>query len=185
MLTLNIDKTELLDEKTQKFISCEKCTLTLEHSLVSISKWEAKYHKPFIDNTEKTSEELIDYIRCMTITQNVNPNVYKIIATNKNLITTINNYIQDTMTATTFTSRRAPQPKGRSSEKMTSELIYFWMVTYNIPFDCQKWHINRLLTLIRICNIKNDSGKKMPKKDILKGNRSLNQMRRQKLGTNG
>lgn len=186
MLNLKVPAQEIFNEKTQTFEKSKEFTLTLEHSLVSISKWEAKWHKPFLDDkNKKTNEELMDYIKCMTITQNVDPNIYNLLPQHKELMTQINNYIADTMTATTFASNRSPQVKGRKTQKMTSELIYYWMVNYNIPFDCQKWHINRLLTLIRICNIYGDSGKKMSKKEIFAQNKSLNALRKSRLGTQG
>lgn len=189
MLNLKVPAHEAFDEKTNIISETPECVLTLEHSLVSISKWEAKWHKPFLDNDKnapkKTSEEIVDYIKCMTITQNVNPNVYAYIAKDKTIVNQINDYISNPMTATTFTSNRSPQVKGRSNQKMTSELIYYWMVNFNIPFDCQKWHINRLLTLIRICNIYGDSGKKMSKREILSQNRSLNALRKSRIGTHG
>lgn len=185
MLNIHIDSVELFNEKDNKFVTVNECDLMLEHSLVSISKWESKWHKPFLDVGEKTIEEVVDYFKCMTVNTKIDPLVYEIIKTNKNIADKINNYINDPMSATTFTNRRSPQATGRTKEKLTSELIYFWMVSYNIPFDCQKWHINRLLNLIRICNIKNNPGKKMSKSEILAQNKSLNAMRKNKWHTHG
>ena len=181
MLQIVIPETELWDEKRQEFVTIKKQSLCLEHSLVSVSKWESKWHKPFLnDREEKTNEEIIDYIRCMTITQNVDPFVF-LHLTNEN-IEAVKNYISDSMTATTFhinDSRRS------SREIVTSELIYYWMVASNIPFECQKWHLNRLLTLIRICGIKNQAPKKMSKREILQRNAALNAARRKKFNTKG
>lgn len=187
MLTIMLKETELFDEKTNTFKKLNYSgPIVLEHSLVSISKWESKYHKPFLDETKKTEEELVDYIKCMTVSQNISDEVYKYMSKDQSIIKQINNYIQDGMTATTFTDRRTPQVKGRSKQKITSELVYYWMIANEIPFDCQKWHINRLLTLIRVCNIYNNpKGNKMSKREILQHNRALNAARRSKLGSNG
>lgn len=188
MLTITIpaQNHELFDNKTNEFLtlSLEKeQTLCLEHSLVSISKWESKWHKPFLSKDKKTDEELRDYIRCMTISQNIDPKVYQFL-TKENFLD-VNKYIEDPMTATTFNNKNLPNtPKG-TSEFTTSELIYYWMISLEIPFECQRWHLNRLLTLIRICNVKNNPGKKMSKKDIMSNNRALNAARRQRMHSKG
>lgn len=180
MLQITIPCTELWNESEQQFIEVKETTLTLEHSLVSVSKWESKWHKPFFSEKSNSVDEIIDYVRCMTITQNVNPLVYKCLST-KN-IRDIYAYIDDPMTATFFSNGG----KGRlNKEQVTSELIYYWMITLNIPPEYQKWHINRLITLIRICNIKNQPPKKMSKRDLMARNHSLNAARRAKLGTKG
>lgn len=175
---------ELFDEKTQTFINIDKpVTLTLEHSLVSISKWEAIMHKPFISKERKTQSDIIEYTKCMTVTQNVDPMVYYVLAASKDNLVAIQKYIDDSMTATIFSNR---EPKGPSrNEMITSELIYYWMIDCGIPFECQKWHLNRLLTLIRICNIKNSPGKNMSKREILSSNAALNAYRKKKLHTTG
>lgn len=168
------------DEKKQEFIEPKVQILQLEHSLISLSKWESKWCKPFLSSKEKTSEETMDYIKCMTITQNVDPDVYNHL-TAKN-IEDINNYIYAPMTATTFSEDR----NGKSNrEIITSELVYYWMVALQIPFECQKWHLNRLLTLIRVCNVKNQPPKKMSKRDVMSRNAALNAARRKQLNTNG
>jgi len=174
MFLLKIPDTELFDERTEQFISIKGQTLQLEHSLVSISKWESKWHKPFLDKREKTEEELLDYIRCMTISKNVDPKVYY--AIEEDTLIQIKAYIDDPMTATWFTEdktrRRGPQ------EVVTAEIIYYWMIAQNIPVQFEKWHLNRLLTLIRVCGIKNSPPKKMKKSQIHKQNHSLNAARR-------
>ena len=180
MLTITIPARELFDEKTQTFFTTKEQTLVLEHSLVSLSKWESKWHKPFLTNDEKTLEETIDYIKCMTITQNVDPTVYNFLSQFN--VQEINNYIQNPMTATTFNN---DNQKGRAKEVITSELIYYWMITLNIPMECQKWHLNRLLTLVRICNVKNTPPKKMSKRDVASRYASLNAARRNKLNSKG
>ena len=180
MLQITIPAIELWDEQKEEFIiSVEEKTLQLEHSLISISKWESKWHKPFISKETKTREQTLDYIKCMTMTKNVDDSVYSRLS-NSN-IDTINNYIDDPMTATTFSMN---QTNGRK-EIITSELIYYWMISYNIPMECQKWHLNRLLTLIRICDVKNTPAKKMNKKDIINQYAALNASRRKQFNSKG
>ena len=180
MLQITVPSQELWDEGKQEFINVKEQTLQLEHSLVSISKWEAKWRKTFLSKEEKTYEETIDYIKCMTITQNVNPNVYGCIGDDN--MRQINDYISSPMTATWFSNENQ---SAANREQVTSELIYYWMIALNIPFECQKWHLNRLLTLIRVCNIKNSPPKKMNRRDILSRNASLNAARRKKFNTKG
>lgn len=180
MLQITIPGREFWDG--QEFTNTKDQTLSLEHSLVSISKWEAKWHKPFISKDTKTTEETVDYIKCMTITQNVDPLVYDYL-TEEN-IREVNAYIENPMTATWFVEHKEV-PKPPSKEQITSELIYYWMVALNIPFECQRWHLSRLLVLIRICNIKNKPPKKYSKRETLSKNASLNAARREKLGTSG
>lgn len=180
MLTITIPATEMWDEKNEKFIDIKECRLQLEHSLVSLSKWESKWCKPFLFTNDKTAEEIMDYVRCMTLTTNVSPEVYYGL-TSEN-IKAINAYIEAPMTATHFGSEQNGSGKR---EVVTSELIYYWMIALNIPFECQKWHLNRLLTLIRICNIKNQPAKKMSRKEIMSRNAALNAARRKQLGTKG
>ena len=154
-------------------------TLSLEHSLVSLSKWEAKWHKPFLSREPKTMEESIDYVRCMTLTQNVDPRVY--MALTPQLLAKVSAYIDESMTATTL-------PKGDkppSREIVTSEVIYYWMISYNIPFECQKWHLSRLITLINVCNAKTAPQKKLSRNELMARNRALNASRRKKLNTRG
>lgn len=180
MLQITIPAVELWDERKQEFVITKEQTLQLEHSLVSISKWESKWCKPFLSKQEKTFEEILDYIKCMTITQNVDPEVYNYL-TNKN-IEEINEYINAPMTATYFSDEKNSKP---SREQVTAELIYYWMIAFNIPFECQKWHLNRLLTLIKVCNIKNQPPKKRSKKEIMSRNAALNAARRKRLNTKG
>lgn len=180
MLQITIPAVEQWDERKQEFVTTKEQTLQLEHSLVSLSKWESKWCKAFLSKQEKTFEETLDYIKCMTITQNVNPEVYNYL-TNKN-IDEINKYIEAPMTATYFSDDKIVKT---SREQITAELIYYWMIALNIPFECQKWHLNRLLTLIRVCNIKNQPPKKRSKKEIMSRNAALNAARRKQLNTRG
>ncbi len=182
MLTITIKGREEYNRKTKEFIIIKDTKLSLEHSLVSVSKWEAKYHKPFISNEQKTYEETVDYIKFMTITQNVDQNVYLLLS--KENMKEINEYIGNSMTATWFTEHEQKTYK-KNSEQITSELIYYWMVALQIPFECQKWHLNRLLTLIRICNIKNQPPKKYSKRETMSRNAALNAARKKSLGTSG
>lgn len=179
MLKITIPDRLLWDEVHEEFIRVKGATLSLEHSLVSVSKWEMKWRKPFL-GTERTYEETIDYIRCMTISQNVDPEVYKHI--DRKIIQQVNTYINDPMTATWFTEQKN---KPVTQKKITNELIYYWMISCGIPFECQKWHLNRLLTLIRVCELKNAPAKKMSKKSVLGQNASLNAQRKKARGTRG
>ncbi len=180
MLQIVIPAAEYWDEQNNEFITVKEQTLQLEHSLVSLAKWESKWCKTFLSKEEKTEEETLDYIRCMTLTQNVNPEVYSRLT--KANMDQISAYIEAPMTATYFSEDKGGRP---NRERVTNELIYYWMVALNIPFECQKWHLNRLLTLIRVCNIKNQPPKKMSKKDIMSRNASLNAARRKQLNTKG
>lgn len=178
MLQLTIPATNLWDERKEIFIDIKETTLQLEHSLVSISKWESKWQKPFITKDPKTFEETIDYIRCMTITQNVDQNAYY--ALTKENIEAVNKYIEAPMTATTFSKEINSKP---NRERLTAEVIYYYMIALNIPFECQKWHLNRLLTLIKVCNIKNQPPKKMSKAEVMRNNAALNAARRKQFNT--
>lgn len=180
MLKIIIPSTEFYNEETSEFIIIKTQELLLEHSLVSISKWESKWEKPFLDKTQKTSEETLDYIKCMTITQNVKPEVY--LALSQDNVSDIMTYIQSSRSATTFGKDKN---SSASREIITSELIYYWMINYNIPVEFEKWHLNRLLNLIRICSIKSQPPKKMSKSQIMSRNKSLNDARRAKLHTKG
>lgn len=175
-----IPETEIYDANTNEFSTIGEQKLNLEHSLLSISKWESKWKKPFISKETKTQEESLDYIRCMTINPNVNPKVYDYIP--GYIFKQIEDYIDDPMTATWINSR---EPKRPNRQIITSELIYYWMVSYRIPFECQKWHLNRLLMLIQVCDEKNKPEKKMSKREIMSRNSALNAARRAKLHSKG
>ena len=180
MLQIFIPESEYFDEVNNEFVTVKAQTLQLEHSLISLSKWEAKWCKPFLSKQDKTYEETIDYIRCMTIQPNVDPAVYTRLT--KQQIKEINDYITAPMTATFFTDK---QQGNRSGEQVTNELIYYWMISAQIPFKCETWHLNRLLTLIRVCGAKNQPPKKMSKKATASQFAALNAARRQQLGTKG
>lgn len=180
MLEIVIQGEELWDEEKEEFIKTKPQILRLEHSLVSLSKWESKWCKPFLTNKAKTTEESIDYIKCMTISQNVKPEVYACIT--KEQMKEIWNYVDAPMTATTFSKK---ENKSFSREQITAELIYYWMISLNIPFECQKWHLNRLMTLIKVCNVKNQPTKKMGKQELMSRNRALNAARRKQMHSKG
>ena len=180
MLRITIPETEFYDEVNEVFINVKEQTLQLEHSLVSISKWEAKWQKPFLDEKEKTVEETIDYIRCMTITQNVDPLVY--LAITDDILQQVGAYMDAPMTAAWFSEE---EKSKKSRETVTSEIIYYWMIAHNIPFECRKWHLNQLLVLIRVCNVKNSPPKQLSQAEIMRRNDKLNEARKQRLKTRG
>ena len=180
MLQITVPGIELWDEEAQEFIYSKEQTLQLEHSLISLSKWESKWCKPYLSKKDKNYEEVLDYIRCMTTTPNVKPEVYKCL-TEEN-IEEIQKYINAPMTATYISENRNG---GGNRETVTSELIYYWMISLNIPIEFQKWHLNRLITLIRVCQIKNTPPKKMSKSAIMSRNAALNASRRKQLNTKG
>lgn len=179
MLPITIPEGEYYDSEKNEFITIHEQKIRLEHSLVSISKWEAKFKKPFLTKDPKTHEETIEYIKMMTITQNVNPLAYHFLP--DSVIKEVQDYIDDPMTATRITSK----PKPGHREIITSELIYYWMTGFGIPFECEKWHLNRLLCLIEVCNAKNDKPKKMPRNEVYNNNKALNAARRAKSNSKG
>lgn len=181
MLQIVIPDQEFLDPRTSTFVNVRGQKLQLEHSLISLSKWESKHHKPFLTKEAKTKSETIDYVQCMTITQNVDPNLY-LYLTSENL-SAVQSYIDDSMTATTFPN--LPHGGAPSRQIVTSELIYYWMISFGIPFECQKWHLNRLLTLIQVCNVKNTPPKKRSAKEHMEWQRSQNAARRAALNSKG
>lgn len=193
MITITIparDSEEFWDPVKEEFITTEpipETKIDLEHSLVAISKWESKWKKAFLKKDSKTSEELLDYIRCMTLNDNIPDNVYSYIPQSE--FERITAYIEDRMSATYVTKR--PEDNKPSKDTVTSELIYYWMIANQIPFECQYWHINRLMALIQVCSVKNAAmygGKKnkgVNAQSLLKHNAALNASRRAKLGTKG
>jgi hypothetical protein len=179
MLSLVVPAQELYKPKTNEFVQVKETTLSLEHSLISLSKWEAQYKRPFLERNAKTVQETLDYIRCMTLNKNVDPNVY--FGITNSMVQEVEAYILDPMTATRINSH---DNHGSARKIITSELIYYWMITLNIPFECQKWHLNRLMTLIRVCNEKNKP-KKMGKRELAQSNSALNAARRAALNSRG
>ena len=179
-LTVTFPGRELYDQQSGKFIITKDTTVTLEHSLISVSKWESKWKRSYFIKEPMTLEQSIDYIACMCLTKNVDPIVFRTMTSETAKM--ISDYISDPMTATTIT-RRNHRP---SREIITSEVIYFWMCNFGIPFDpCQKWHLNRLMTLIEVASAKEAGDKKMPRKEMLQQRAMLNAQRRAKYNTKG
>lgn len=179
MLQIKIDEREFYDEDKNEFVMIPSQTIELEHSLLSLSLWESKWETPFLSDKPMTHEQQIDYIKCMTLTDGVKPEVYQSLTIEN--INTIFDYIKRKMTATTVNR----QNNSRSHEIITAEIIYYWMVALQIPFECQTWHLNRLLMLIDVCSIKNQPPKKMGRRAQMSRNTRLNAARRQAMNTKG
>lgn len=180
MLTIVVPGREFFNDATQEFIKTEDFTLELEHSLVSLSKWESKHQKPFLSPNDKTSEEVLSYVEAMVLTKIFPPDIFSRLSQEN--VDAINAHIESKESATWFSEA----PGGpKSKEVITSELIYYWMVAHNIPFTCETWHLNRLFTLIKVCNLKNAPAKKMSRSEIIARNRALNEQRRAQYGTTG
>jgi len=180
MLRIIIEGDELFNEETNEFETYNDTVVDLEHSLLSLSKWESKYQKPFLSKEQKTREEVFGYIQAMIVSPDIDPDVLHR-CSSKNF-QQIQDYIDSNETATTFGNM--PERRG-PGEIVTSELIYYWMVAFTIPFECERWHLNRLFALIRICNNKNSNGPKMSRSELAKRNADLNAQRRKELGTKG
>lgn len=179
MLELIIPRRTFFNESTSEFIEFNETKLKLEHSLISISKWESKLKKPFLSDKKHTKSDMLYYIECMSLNPDVDPMVYKTIPDDLYLV--ITEYIEDSMTATTINDNDS----GNNNDIITAEIIYYWMIELGIPFECQKWHFNRLMTLIRVCGIKKGPQKKMSKREILEQNRRLNEARKKQHHTRG
>lgn len=179
MLEITIPASESYDESVQEFVSVAETTIRLEHSLVSISKWESKWEKPFLSKDEKTTEEVADYIRCMS-DDDIPPEIIPRIS--QDSLTNINEYIAAKMSATWITEKPSV---GKSQEILTAEIFYYWMIALNIPFECQYWHLNRLFMLIKVCNEKNQPPKKMSQSELAARNQRINAARKAKHKTKG
>lgn len=179
MLTIIVPGIELFDETTNEFTYAKGTTIELEHSLVSLSKWESKWEIPFLSEAPKTTEQTVDYVRCMLITPDVPPEVLSRLRPED--YETINDHITAKMTATWFNGQEAKN----SREVITAEIIYYWMTALTIPFECQYWHFNRLMTLIKVANQKNSPPKKMSRNDAAQRQRELNAKRRAQSGSSG
>lgn len=181
MLKLLVKGVELFDQDRSEFITSEDIEVEFEHSLASLSKWEEKHKVPLMDKGEKTPEQMLDYFRCMTLTSDVPTDVYSRLSVAQ--IHALNEYIGASVTATTVFE--GPGKKKTNTEKITAELIYYWMVSFQIPFECQHWHLDKLLTLIKVCNVKNNAGKEVSKEDRMAWMKEQNALRQAQSGTNG
>lgn len=184
MLQVVVPKLDWFNDNTNEIIHVDTTTLMLEHSLISVSRWEYKHKIPFLSSLEKglAREEFIDYVRCMTINKSVNQFVYY--GLTPAIIDAIRNYVTDSMTATTIANYRKNNKSKRPSPQkvVTSEQIYSWMVAAGVPFECEKWHLNRLLTLLQVCAVENNPPQKMSKREVMQQNAALNAMRHSKKG---
>lgn len=180
MLQITVPRRELWDEGREEFLYLEEQTLLLEHSLVSLSKWEQKWRKPFLATETLSPEESRDYIRCMTLTPDVDPLVYKFLSDDN--INEVGKYIAEPMTATWFTKRENSKP---SREIITAEIIYYWMTQLQIPFECENWHLSRLFTFIEVCSEKNKPPKKMSQNEAMSRHKALNAARRKQFNPKG
>jgi len=180
MLTIIVGSTSSFDDKTQQFVETGGVEIQLEHSLVSLSKWESIHEKPFLGEVDKSPEEILDYVQGMIVTPNPPGDFLQKLS--KENLEDINAYIERKMTATWF-SEQPGSPRSR--EVITSELVYYWMTIFQIPFECETWHLNRLFTLIRICNVKQSKPQKMSRAEMTRRNRELNEQRKAQLGTKG
>lgn len=179
MLTITIPALEFFNERTQEFEKTDETTIELEHSLASLSKWESKWEKPFLSPHEKTTEETLSYIKDMTITPDIPPEAYERLSIEN--LNAVNKYIDAKMSATWFSD----QPDKGRKEVVTAEIIYYWMIAQQIPFECQYWHLNRLLTLVKVVNQKNSPPKKMSRQEVVARQRALNEQRKAQLNTKG
>ena len=180
MLTITVGATSVFDDETQTFGTRGGFELQLEHSLVSLSKWESIHEIPFLGPKQKTPRELLSYVECMVVGEDPPENFLEQLSEEN--LQAINAYIDRKMTATWFSEI---QPQARNKETITSELIYYWMTVFHIPFECETWHLNRLFTLIRIAGLKQEKPKKMSRSEIARRNRELNEQRKKQLGTKG
>jgi hypothetical protein len=181
MLRATVPGAELFDEEKQQFITRESITLKLEHSLASISKWESYWKKPFLGKEEeKTTAEVNHYINCMSVDGDIPDETFSYIP--NEIYSQITDYINDPMTATWF---KEDKSSARNKDVLTSEVLYYYMIAQNVPIECENWHLNRLITLLRVCGEKNQPQKKMNKKDWIAQRRALNEARRSRFNTKG
>lgn len=183
MIQIVVPKQQLFNENTEEFVNVEETVLEMEHSLKAVRIWEAKWHKPFLDNHDKTKEEIFDYMRIMCLNENVDPMVFRVMSQDN--IEQVVSYIQNPMTATWFNNDNRIGASLKSGEIVTAEIIYYWMISMRVPLELENWHLNQLLTLLKVISIKNGGKKKMSKKEAALQRAKLNAERRKKLKTKG
>ena len=179
MLEITVPANEIYLPGENRFVAVPSCTLTLEHSLISIAKWESKWHIPYLNAKKRSRAQEFDYIRCMAVGPVKNEYVF-LVLTPEN-IAQIRAYMEESMTATTFSKGQ----RSISREVVTAETLYCRMFANNIPMECQKWHLNRLLTLIRVCDAKNGPKSKMTKRQTAAHYAEQNALRRAKYNSRG
>lgn len=182
MLEVIIPEDEFYDQSTNKFITIPSCKIVIEHSLISVAKWESKWHMPYLSDSPRSPIQELDYIKCMIIGSIPNDLTLKTLSAEN--IKLIRDYINNPMTATTFQKNSKSTGRGKK-ENTTAETIYAHMFAHSIPIDCQKWHLNRLLTLLRVCDLKNSPRDKMTKKQTAMWNAEQNALRKAKYNTRG
>lgn len=180
MLELKLERQEFYDEEKNEFFTTEPIELRFEHSLVTLSKWESKFEKRFLDEAEKTNEEILGYVECMLLDDIDFSKVKSRL--NQSHMTQINAYINAKNSATTF--NEVQNSRGQT-EAITSELIYYWMTIFKVPLACEDWHLNRLFTFIRVCNLKQQKPKKRSPHEIARERAEINERRKKELNTNG
>ena len=178
MLQLKLPKIRLFKEATEEYVYYEPLTVKLEHSLISIQRWESKWHKSFLSAESLTQEELFDYIRCMSLNPDIDPTFVSRLTPDD--FNKIREYMNEPMTATVI---HRSKPRGGRPPIITAELIYYWMTAYNIPFECSKWHIKQLLTLVEVCSVKSNPGGKT--RGTAAERAAMNKARRAKTGSKG
>lgn len=183
MFQLKLPEIEHYDEQKLRFVTYQSLDLNLEHSLVSLSKWESFYEKPFITTTDKTPAEFLAYANMMIVDE-LQGDTRPIKFLRDEDVVALSNYIQSNQTATWFTERPGSTQRNQS-ETVTAEIIYYWMVAHTIPFECQYWHLNRLITLVKVCNLKQEKPKKMSRRDLMSKNAALNAQRKAAAGSKG
>lgn len=180
ILVLEFPEYDQFDRVTEEFVTFPPARLTLVHNLLSIVRWESKWKRSFVDRPPSSVDEVIDYVECMADGQPSVPHMLERLT--RDHTEAIKAYIADPMSASVMLSRPG---QTKSSEKMTSDLIYYYMVTFQIPFEAEEWHLNRLLMLIRICNAKQSAGQKTNSKSAASQRAALNRARRARAGSRG
>jgi hypothetical protein len=180
MLTITVLGEEHWDQENEKFVYPDSFKLELEHSLVSLSKWESKWEVPFLGEKPKTTEMVLDYIECMILTPD--PPADWISKLSKENIEEITAYFDSKQSATWFNDHH-PEPK--TGETITSELVYYWLDICDIDWQAQYWHLNRLLTLVKIHTVKQAKPKPMSRSEMLRRRRALNKQRLKEMEEGG